>query len=187
MVGIGAGLLGKASRWGGQISPAHRRSGLGLVRFRPRLSHRTRRIPGGEPLQLSPYAAALRLHLLTLDLPAPARTRFESGDLTGADRAWQACCGEPAPAIHQIRSWIAGAPCRRADCQPSGYVPPPKRNGRPVQVRKWHAEAGSAPDGVVAERHGVSLAAVRDYRRRNGVPAFKAATPPAAASKPTTP
>ena len=126
-------------------------------------------------MQLSPYAAALRLHLLTLDLPAPVRTRFEAGDLTGADRAWQACCNEPAPAIHQIRAWIDGTRhCRRADCQPPGYTPPPKRNGRPVQARKWHAAAGSAPDGVVAAAHGVSLAAVRDYRRRNGVEAFKA-------------
>lgn len=127
-------------------------------------------------MQLSPYAAALRLHLLSLDLPAPVRARFESGDLAGADRVWQALCGEPPPPLSQIQRWIAGkVHCRRADCQPPGYTPPPKRNGRPVQVRKWHAEAGSAPDGVVAAAHGVSLAAVISYRRRAKIPAFKAA------------
>lgn len=142
---------------------------------------------------MSPYAQNLR-DVLLLGEPwsaevaaVQARLRHDPPDFTGAAALWRARCGAPTPSVSQVQAWIDGARhCRRLDCQPPGYTPPPKRNGRTVQVREWHAEAGSAPDGVVAERHGVSLAAVRDYRRRAKIAAFKAATP-VATSKPTTP
>ncbi len=143
---------------------------------------------------MSPYATALRAALLLPSSKAPAEVRallsLDPPNFRGAAEAWRNIQGEPGDAFRvtsQIRRWIAGdVACRVERWQPPGYTPPPKRNGRPVQLRKWHSAAGSAPDGVVAERHGVTLAAVRDYRRRAKIAAFKAATP-VAPSKPTTP
>jgi hypothetical protein len=136
---------------------------------------------------MSPYAAALRAALLLPGSKASDEVRallsLDPPNFRGAAQAWMCQRWPPgcsptkaAATVEQIRRWIAGdVACRVKQWQPPGYTPPPKRNGRPVQLRKWHAEAGTAPDGVVAERHGVSLAAVRDYRRRAKIPAFKAA------------
>ena len=147
---------------------------------------------------MSPYAEKLRDHLLSLDHPAltevQALLSLSPPKFRGAAQAWMRSRWplDPSPdespeTADQIRRWIAGdVACRVERWQPPGYTPPPKHNGRTVQVREWHAAAGSAPDGVVAERHGVTLAAVRDYRRRAKIAAFKAATP-VAPSKPTTP
>ncbi len=134
---------------------------------------------------MSPYAEKLRDHLLSLPpekhpgLPrVQALLGLHPPDFTGAADVWVKIATGWTSAIPQVKQWIQGrGNCRRPEYQPPGYTPPPKRNGRAVQVREWHSAAGSAPDGVVAAAHGVSLAAVISYRRRAGIPAFKPTKP----------
>ena len=106
---------------------------------------------------MSLYAAALRLHLLSLppdahpgladvqQLLGLLRPRF-----TGCPGVWADLCGAENrhSATRQIHLWIRGAACHVARYQPPGYVPPPKRSGRKAATRPPAApEPATTPQG----------------------------------------
>jgi len=88
---------------------------------------------------VSDYAAALRLHLLSLSPeahPGLADVQQLLGlprpKFTGTPGVWADLCGAENrhSATRQIHLWIRGAACHVARYQPPGYKPPPKRSGR---------------------------------------------------------
>lgn len=86
-------------------------------------------------MQLSPYAAALRAHLLSMPT-TPDRVRqllqLDQPIFDGAPGLWADLCGAKNrhSATRQIHRWMRGAACHVARFQPPGYTPPPKRSGR---------------------------------------------------------
>ena len=84
---------------------------------------------------MSLYAAALRLHLLSLPT-TPDRVRqllqLDPPVFDGCPGVWADLCGAENrhSATRQIHRWIRGAACHVARFQPPGYKPPPKRSGR---------------------------------------------------------
>jgi len=103
-------------------------------------------------LQLSPYAAALRLHLLSLPT-TPDRVRqllqLDPPIFDGTPGVWADLCGAENrhSATRQIHLWIRGAACHVARFQPPGYVPAPKRSGRRAATPVATPEPATTPPG----------------------------------------
>ena len=84
---------------------------------------------------MSPYATALRAHLLSLPITPPRVRQLLGLDppvFDGVPGLWADLRGAENrhSATRQIHRWIGGKPCHVARYQPPGYTPPPKRSGR---------------------------------------------------------
>lgn len=61
---------------------------------------------------------------------------------------------------------------------PSGAAKPTKTGRKPSKIEPFHDDLGTVPDRVIAEKAGVTLNAVSNYRRRRGISAFDPSTSP---------
>lgn len=113
----------------------------------------------------------------------PDRVVAERAGVTiGAVRNWRVARGIPAagrlalpPEPGEVAEALAAPP---AEAKPARM---PKRRGRRSRIDPWASEVGTVPDRVIAEKAGVSVNAVANYRKVRGIPGFGTAAAASAA------